>query len=176
MKIVKTVLIALALLAVALVAVGVFLPSTYEVRRTVEIAAPMPRIYALVAEPRKWSGWSVWHRRDPAMEIAYAGPASGAGAKWSWKSKTEGTGAMEFTRAEQDRLIEYALSFPEFSTVSQGTLLIEPVGAGSKVTWTMRGDIGANPIKHYLAAAMDRMVGPDFEAGLANLKALAEKA
>ena len=175
MKIVKNTLLALVLLVVAAIAVGVFLPSTFEVRRAVQIAAPAPRVYALVAEPRKWTAWGVWSRRDPAMEVAFAGPASGAGAKWSWKSKTEGTGVMEFIRAEPDRLVEYALTFPEFGMTSHGALLLEPVGEGTQVTWTSRGDVGPNPVKHYVAAFMDRMVGPDFEAGLANLKALAEK-
>ena len=175
MKIVKNVVLGVVLLAVALVAIGAFLPSTFEVRRTREIAAPMPKVYALVAEPRRWIEWIVWTRRDPAMQIAYSGPASGAGAKWSWKSKTEGVGAMEFTRAEQDRLVEYALSFPEFGMTSAGALLLEPAANGTRVTWTSKGDVGPNPVKHYIAALMDRMVGPDFEAGLANLKALAEK-
>jgi len=175
MKIVKNVLLAAGLLLVAVIAVGVFLPSNFEVRRAVEIAAPVPRVYALVAEPRKWTEWSVWNRRDPAMQIAYAGPAAGTGARWSWKSKSEGSGAMEFTHAEPDRLVEYALSFPEFGMASRGALVLEPAAVGTKVTWTNHGDVGPNPIKHYLAAFMDRMVGPDFEAGLANLKALAEK-
>jgi uncharacterized protein YndB with AHSA1/START domain len=175
MKLVRTILLAVGLLAVALVALGAFLPSAYEVRRSIEVAAPMQRVYALVAEPRKWSEWSVWNRRDPAMEIAYAGPPAGAGARWSWKSRTEGTGAMEFTRTEQDRLVEYALSFPEFGMRSTGTLLLEPTTAGTKVTWTNQGDVGRNPIKRYLAVVMDRLVGPDFEGGLANLKTLAEK-
>jgi hypothetical protein len=58
---------------------------------------------------------------------------------------------------------------------SKGAITLEPAGGGTRVTWTNTGDTGGNPLKHYLAASMDRMVGPDFEQGLANLKALAEK-
>jgi len=58
---------------------------------------------------------------------------------------------------------------------SEGDLLLAPAGSGTRVTWTNRGDVGRNPLKRYLAMAMDRMVGPDFEAGLANLKRVAER-
>jgi hypothetical protein len=97
------------------------------------------------------------------------------GAKWSWVSKTEGTGTMEFTRVEPDRVVEYGLNFPEYNMRSAGALRLEPSGNATRVTWTNKGDVGGNPLKHYLAVMMDRMVGPDFEGGLANLKALAEK-
>ena len=57
---------------------------------------------------------------------------------------------------------------------STGALTMEPDGPATRITWAMSGDVGGNPLKHYLALVMDRMVGPDFEAGLANLKTLAE--
>jgi carbon monoxide dehydrogenase subunit G len=82
---------------------------------------------------------------------------------------------MELTRVEPGRRVEYSLFLPDFNMRSGGALTLEPAGSGTVVTWTQKGDVGGNPLKHYLAAAMDRMVGPDFEQGLANLKALAEK-
>jgi hypothetical protein len=59
--------------------------------------------------------------------------------------------------------------------ISTGSLVLEPARGGTDVTWIHGGDTGSNPLKHYLAVSMDRMVGPDFEQGLANLKAVAEK-
>jgi uncharacterized protein YndB with AHSA1/START domain len=138
------------------------------------ISATPNKVYNLVVEPKQWTKWSVWTQRDPAMKITYSGPPFGMGARWSWVSKSEGTGSMEFTRVEPDRAVEYALSFPDFGMRSNGALRLEPSGNGTKITWTNSGDVGGNPLKHYLAAMMDRMVGPDFEAGLANLKKLAE--
>jgi carbon monoxide dehydrogenase subunit G len=82
---------------------------------------------------------------------------------------------MEFTRVEPDRTVEYALTLADFNMKSTGALRLEPNGNATRVTWSNTGDVGGNPLKHYLAAAMDRLAGPDFEAGLANLKALAEK-
>ena len=154
---------------------GLFIPSAFSVQRSAVINAPPKKIYDLVVEPRQWTKWSVWTQRDPDMKITYSGPPFGMGARWSWVSKSEGTGSMEFTRVEPDRAVEYALSFPDFGMRSSGALRLEPSGNATKITWTNSGDVGGNPLKHYLAAMMDRMVGPDFEAGLANLKALAEK-
>lgn len=175
MKILQWTLAIVGALALALVAVGFFLPSTYEVRRSVEVRAEAAKVYDLVADPRVWGKWSVWQKRDPKMELAFSGPAFGQGAKWSWKSATEGSGQMEFTRVEPNRLIEYSLYFPEMGTRSSGVFTFEAAGGGTRVTWTNAGDMGGNPLKHYLAVGMDRLVGPDFEAGLAGLKALAER-
>jgi uncharacterized protein YndB with AHSA1/START domain len=155
--------------------VGFLMPSKYNVTRAVTIDAPPEKVYSFLASPRDWTRWSVWNQRDPAMKIVYSGPPSGQGAKWAWESKSEGTGSMEFTAAEPNKRIEYVLLFPEFDMRSRGALTLLPEGKGTQVTWTTAGDVGANPFMHYFAALMDRMVGPDFEAGLANLKALAEK-
>lgn len=174
MKILQWTLAIVGALALVLVGVGFFLPSTFEVRRSIEVRAPADKVYDLVADPRRWSRWSVWQKRDPKMELTFSGPAFGQGAKWAWKSASEGSGQMEFTKVEPNRRIEYSLFFPDFGTRSAGYFAFEPAGAGTRVTWTNAGDMGGNPLKHYLAVAMDRLVGPDFEAGLAGLKSVAE--
>ena len=175
MRIVKGILVGVAALVCVILIVGVLLPSKYQVTRTTVIGAPAERIYALIASPREWTKWSVWNRRDPGMKITYSGPETGKGAKWAWESKSEGTGSMEFTAAEPGKRIEYALAFPDFGTRSSGAMTLLPEGSGTRVTWTNVGDVGGNPLMRYFAAFMDRLVGPDFEGGLANLKALAEK-
>ena len=175
MRIVKGILVGVAGLVCVILIVGVLLPSKYQVSRTTLVNAPADRVYALVASPREWTKWSVWNQRDPAMKIAYSGPPSGQGAKWAWESKSEGTGSMEFTAAEPRKRIEYVLSFPDVGMRSSGAMTLIPEGAGTRVTWAMAGDVGGNPLMRYFAALMDRMVGPDLEGGLANLKALAEK-
>lgn len=174
MKILQWTLAFIGMVALAALAVGFFLPATFEVTRSVVIDAPEARIYDDIVDPRVWKKWSVWTRRDPQMDITYAGPPFGQGAKWSWKSKSEGSGNMEFTRVEPNKRVEYALFFPDYNMRSAGEFRLEPDGKAVRVTWTNRGDVGSNPLKHYLAVSMDRIVGPDFEAGLANLKTLAE--
>ena len=100
-------------------------------------------MYALVASPREWNRWAVWHQRDPGMKIDYSGPASGAGASWSWQSASEGAGRMNFTSAEPPRRLAYELHFTDFGTTSKGEFRIDPTPGGSRVTWTMNGDSGA---------------------------------
>lgn len=168
--------IALALLVVAgvLVAVGLLLPSGFKVQRAVDFAAAPERIYPLIADPREWKRWSVWNRRDPAMTMEYTGAPIGTGARWAWKSASEGNGEMEFTRAVPNARVEYTLSFPDMGMRSTGQLRLEPQGNGTRVTWTNEGDMGGNPVNRYFGLFMDRLVGPDFEDGLKNLKALVE--
>src|SRR5690606_5691480 len=125
--------------------------------------------------PRQWAHWSAWSRRDPRMDVRYGGPAFGQGARWSWKSATEGSGSMELTRVERNRSVEYVLDNRDFKMKSGGVFMLDESPAGTRVTWTNAGDVGRNPLKHYLAWQMDRLVGPDFEQGLGNLKALAER-
>jgi len=175
MKILQWTLAAIGAIALVIVGVGFFLPAAFLVQRSIVINAPADRLYDYIVEPKEWSRWSVWTKRDPKMDITYSGPPFGQGARWSWKSATEGSGSMEFTRVEPNRRVEYSLVFADFGMRSTGEFRIEPGPAGTRVTWTNAGDVGTNPLKHYLAAAMDHLVGPDFQAGLQNLKALAEK-
>lgn len=175
MKFIKWALGGLLALVALLAVGGMFLPGTFKVTRSVVVGAAADKVYPLIAEPRRWKDWSVWNRRDPGMTITYAGPESGVGAMWEWKSKSEGDGRMTFTAAEPGRRAAFDLFFPDFGTTSRGELLLTPEGSGTRITWTMNGDMGKNPLFHWMALMMDGMVGKDFEAGLANLKTLAEK-
>ncbi len=175
MKILKRLLIAIGLLIAVLVAIAFVLPNQFNVARSATINAPAEKIYPLIATSRQWENWAVWKQRDPNMKIEYAGPESGIGAKWSWESKSEGSGEMEFTSAEPNKLLGYSLVFKDFNTTSTGTLSLEPDGGGTKITWSFVGEAGNDPMMRYMGLMMDGIIGNDFEAGLANLKALAER-
>ncbi len=175
MKALKIVLIAVVALLAVCLAGGLMLSPKFTVSRTVTINAAPDKIYALIADPRAWKGWSVWTQRDPAMSIEYSGPPAGAGAVWAWKSKSQGDGRMTFTSAEPPKRLGYELFFPDFGTTSTGDFRLDANGGATQLTWAMNGDMGANPIYRWMGLFMDKMVGPDFDAGLANLKALAEK-
>jgi uncharacterized protein YndB with AHSA1/START domain len=174
-KLLKWTVIVLVALTMLLFAGGYALSPEFKAMRSTMVNAPADKVYALIADPREWKRWSVWNQRDPAMAIAYSGPPSGTGAAWEWKSTTEGDGKMSFTAAEPGRRLAYDLYFPDFGTTSSGALELAADGRGTKVTWIMNGNMGNNPLFRWFALFGDRMVGPDFEAGLANLKALAEK-
>ena len=162
--------------ALLVVGAGFFLPTSFAVERSVIVDAPADRVFNLVVDPREWKRWTVWNRRDPDMEITYNGPPFGQGARWAWKSRTEGEGSMTFTRVVPNERVGYELFFPELNMKSEGELILEPASqSATRLTWTNRGDVGRNPLQRYLAVSMDRLVGPDFEGGLANLKQLAER-
>ena len=175
MNLIKRILFGLLILIAALVAISFLLPSQFNVARSVTINASPEKIYPLIANTREWKNWTAWNRRDPNMKIDYAGPESGLGAKWSWESKTEGSGEMEFTQAEPNKLLGYRLTFKDFNSTSTGTLKLEPERAATKVTWSFVGEAGNNPMMRYMGLMMDGMIGKDFDAGLANLKVLAEQ-
>lgn len=162
-------------LVAALALGGLLLSSEFRVERSVQIKAPPDRVYALLADPRRWKEWSVWNQRDPAMLIRYEGPPSGSGAVWAWTSATEGDGRMTFTTAEPGRRLGYELYFPDFGTTSVGDFTLTPQGEFTTVRWLMNGNMGTNPLFRWLALFADGMVGADFEAGLGALKSLAEK-
>jgi hypothetical protein len=82
---------------------------------------------------------------------------------------------MTFTAAEPERRLAYDLFFPDYGTTSQGDLRFAPEGGATRVSWTMNGDMGRNPLFRWFALFADRMVGKDFDTGLANLKTLAEQ-
>jgi uncharacterized protein YndB with AHSA1/START domain len=173
MRIVWRVIAGLVGIVVLLAAIGFVLPARFKVQRSVEIAAPADKVYPLIAAPAEWKRWSIWNQRDPKMTIEYGGPTAGAGARWSWRSQSEGNGAMEFTEAVPNERIGYLLSFPDMGMQSRGVLMLAPAASGVRVTWTNEGEMVANPVNRWFGLFMDRLVGPDFDAGLANLKKLA---
>jgi uncharacterized protein YndB with AHSA1/START domain len=175
MRIIKNIVLAVILLVVVLVAIAFALPRKYEVVRSIDIAASADKVFEQINDPRNWAKWTVWNQRDPAMKMDYSGAPSGAGAKWVWQSKSEGTGEMEFTRSEAPKLLAYKLYFPDFDSRSAGQLVLEPAGNSTRLTWSNGGDLGNNPVMRWMGLAMDKMIGSDFDAGLKNLKALVEK-
>ncbi len=175
MKALKWIVGIVLALALLLFAGGALLSPKFTVTRSAVVNASADKVYALIEDPRRWKEWTVWNQRDPAMQITYSGPPSGQGAGWAWKSKSEGDGKMTFTAAEPGRKLVYDLFFPDFGTTSSGELRLAPQGSGTQVTWVMNGDMGSNPLFRWMTLMTDSMVGKDFDAGLANLKRVAEK-
>ncbi|MDF3030646.1 MAG: hypothetical protein K0R03_1204 [Moraxellaceae bacterium] len=174
MKLLVRLLLGFSAFLLLLVLSAFLLPDGYQVERRILVQAPPERVFSLLDDPREWRRWSSWNRRDPAMAINYSGPARGAGAKWEWKSASQGEGQMRFVRVEQDRLLEYVLHFPQFDSSPTGAFRLTPVPGGTEVSWSMRDTAGYNPISRWMGLFMDGMIGRDFEDGLATLKAVAE--
>jgi len=174
MKIVKWILGIVGFLVAVFLIGAVMITPTYKVERSTVINAPAPKVYGLISDPKAWVRWTVWNQREPYMKMAFTGAPAGQGAKWEWEGK-DGKGNMEFTAAVYDKSITYRLGFVEMNMVSTGALTLSPQGNATRISWTNEGDVGKNPMMRWFVPFMDKMMGPDFEGGLANLKALAEK-
>lgn len=175
MKLALRILKYLVGIVVVLLAAGFLLPANYSAQRSMTINAPAEKVFPLVANQKEWKRWSIWNQRDPAMQMTYAGPEAAVGSKWNWKSKSEGNGGMEWSAVEANKRVGFILTMEDM-TPATGDLTFAPDGAGTKVTWVMNGNAGMNPVFRWFGLFMDKMVGPDFEAGLKNLKKLAEAA
>jgi uncharacterized protein YndB with AHSA1/START domain len=176
MRFLKILLFIVFVLGAILFGGGLLLSPSFTIVRSVDIQAPATAVYPLIADPRRWNDWSVWNLRDRAMQVSYSGQSTGAGAGWAWRSESQGNGRMAFTAAEPPGKLEYELHFDDVERPSTGAFLLESAAAGAtRVTWVMSGSMGTNPLMRWFALGIGPLIGRDFEAGLANLKTLAEK-
>ena len=151
--------------------------SSFEVSRTTTISASQETVHALLEDFRRWTTWSPWEDMDPAIQRTYSGATSGVGARYAWKGNRKvGEGSMEITGSAPDA-VDIALSFKRpFPADNRVRFGLAPSGAGTEVTWSMTGEQKGLMAVLGKVMPMDRMVGKDFERGLARLKAVAEKA
>lgn len=174
MKILLRILGGLAGLVLLLVIVAYLLPRTYRIERSILIQAKAETVFPLFADLRRWQEWGAWQERDPGMKATFGEKSTGVGASYAWESKTEGNGRMTITAHEPLRRITYRLEFPDMGTASEGSMVLSAEGGGVKVVWADTGDLGLNPIFRWFGLFLDRLIGRDFEAGLAKLKRVAE--
>ncbi|HEY4799037.1 MAG TPA: SRPBCC family protein [Bacteroidia bacterium] len=174
MKIIKGILITIVILAILVAGIGFLMPRKVNVERSLTMKAPAEIIHAQVNNLKTWTKWSPWQKLDPNMKTEYNSIAEGTGAssKWVSENKNVGSGDMTITSSTPDSIV-IAINFMEHGT-SIGKFAFSKSESGTKVTWSMQSDMGMNPIGRIFGMFMDKMVGPDFETGLANLKLLTE--
>jgi effector-binding domain-containing protein/uncharacterized protein YndB with AHSA1/START domain len=170
----KIVLVVVAL-CVLLAGIGMVLPRQVHVERQIVIDAPRATVFALVDGYKQFNKWSPWAGVDPNAKYQVEGPEFGVGAKQSWVGdpKTVGSGSQEVVEVEPVARVKSRLEFEGHPPCDVQFLLV-PEGSGTHVTWTFDSDMGAGPVGRYFGLMMDRMIGPDYEKGLANLKTFAE--
>jgi hypothetical protein len=162
-------------LALAFIIVGLLLPRRYHVERSVTINAPPARIFPFVNRLPDWQKWTPWTvERYPDMKVKYSGPEEGVGAHYEWDGASTGHGELKLTASDPMTGVTYDMAFEHGAMPCTGGLKFAPEGTTTKVTWFMDGDLGWNPINRYCGLVFDGLMGPDFVAGLANLKARAE--
>jgi hypothetical protein len=172
---IKKILAALAAIVAMLVVVVAMQPSSFAVERSTAIAAPADVVYDHIESLRAMDVWSPWAKMDPQMKIVYDGPDVGVGARSSWEGPRMGTGRLRITAVKPDREVELELGMLKPVEATNRVLFtLAPVDAATRVTWRMEGQNGFVGKAFSLLMNPDRMVGGEFEKGLASLKAVAE--
>lgn len=174
MRWLRWVLGALVGLVAAVVAVGFLLPDRVHVERSIRIDRPAPQIYAVIDGYARFNEWSPWFALDPDAEYVHEGPARGIGARlrWAGDPNTAGAGVQEIVAVQPNRSVTSTLDFGEQSAVATFTLI--PEGAGTQVVWGFDTNFEGDLVGRWVGLFMDRLIGPDYATGLANLKRVVE--
>jgi uncharacterized protein YndB with AHSA1/START domain len=174
--------LAVIAVVVAVIVAGILIyattkPDSFTVKRTASIKAPPDRIFALINDLHGWAAWSPYEKKDPGMKRTFSGANQGKGAIYEWDgNKNVGAGRMEIIEATAPRQIVIKLDFLKpFEGHNTAEFTINPQGDNTTVTWAMYGPSSFIFKVMGMFMNMDKMIGDDFAAGLANLKAVAEK-
>ncbi len=173
----KTVSIIIVVAIAAVLLFAATRPDTFQVQRTAAIQAPPEKIFPLINDFSRWNAWSPWEKKDPGMKRTFGTVTAGKGAVYAWDgNKNVGQGSMEITESAAPSRVAIELKFVKpFEASNDVEFILLPKGGLTQVTWTMRGRVGYFEKLIHLFFNIDRMVGGDFEAGLASLKTIAEK-
>ena len=174
---IKTIGIVVVILIAAVLIFAATKPDSFSVQRATSIKAAPEKIFALLDDFHNWGVWSPWEKMDPSMKRTFNGPANGKGSVYAWEGNSKvGQGRMEITDALPPSQVTIKLDFIKpFEGHNVAEFVLEPKGDSTNVTWTMRGPSPYIAKLMSVFFSMDSMIGKDFEAGLANLKAAAEK-
>ena len=171
----------IALVIVALIA-GVLIfaatkPDGFSVQRSATIKAPPEKIFAVLNDFHRWTEWSPWEKLDPAMKRTLGGAANGKGASYAWEGNSKaGAGRMEIIESVPASKVGIQLDFIKpFEGHNIAEFTLTPQGDATQVNWRMHGPAPFVSKLMQVFVSMDTMIGKDFEEGLANLKAVAER-
>jgi Polyketide cyclase / dehydrase and lipid transport len=183
----EIVIIAVVVLIAAVLFFAATKPDALHVERATSISAAPDKIFPLINDFKHWGAWSPYERKDPAMKRAFSGEASGKGSVYEWDGNSQvGKGRIEIIDASAPSRVSIKLdmfkpmeghNIVDFTLEPRGgtTQLGNTQASDTHVTWAMRGPCSYMGKLMGLVCDMDKMIGKDFEAGLANLKTLAEK-
>lgn len=147
--------------------------STYTVERQSHIDAPPTAVYERLVDFHRWETWSPWADIDPGMDTTYSGPDSGVGAVYEWSGNRKvGQGRMEIVEVQPDQQVVIDLRFDRpFKSQNVTRFVLSPAREGTDVTWTMEAPQTLMTKVMGLFMSMDKMIGKDFDKGLAQLRA-----
>jgi uncharacterized protein YndB with AHSA1/START domain len=174
---VTKILAVLAVVVILLVGFAAMQPDSFRVDRAVDVKAPPEKVFPLINDFHNWPKWSPWEKMDPDMVRVLSGAEKGQGAVYSWKgNKKVGSGRMDILESSAPARVLIQLDFIEpFSARNTVEFTLTPVDGGTHVNWAMYGPSNLVSKMISLFCSMDKMIGKDFEAGLAAMAAAAEK-
>jgi len=174
---IKTIVIILLVLVAGVLIFAATKPDSFNVQRAITIKASPDKVFPLINDFHQWAGWSPWEKLDPEMKRTHGGAASGQGATYAWEGNSKvGAGRMEILESAAPSKIVIKLDFIKpFEGHNTAEYTLVPKGEATEVTWAMRGPAPFVSKLMQVFVSMDSMIGKDFETGLANMKALAEK-
>ena len=174
---IKKIAIAIVVLIAAVLIFAATKPDTFRVERSASIKAPPEKIFAILNDFKRWDAWSPWEKKDPAMQRTFGAVTSGKGATYAWDgNKDVGQGSMTIAESVPSSRLALRLDFLKpFEAHNNVEFTLQPKGEETTVAWALYGPMPFVSKIISVFCSMDSMVGKDFEAGLASLKALAEK-
>lgn len=172
----KKIALGIVVVVIGILGLAATKPNTFTVQRMATIKAPPERILPLISDFHNWPAWSPWEKLDPNMARTYSGAAAGKGAIYTWKGNSDvGEGRMEITEVAEPGKVAIKLDFiTPFESSNVTEFVLTPQGENTSVTWTMSGPMPFISKIMSVFGSMDGMIGPDFEKGLAQMKAKAE--
>ena len=172
------ILAAIAVIVIVAVVVVATRPPEFRIVRTTRISAPPPAVFAQVNDFHKWGAWNPWATLDPAMKQGYEGAPAGAGAVYTWAGNSQvGAGRMTMMESRPSELIRIKMEFLKpLAGTSTAEFAFTPDGNQTAVTWSMEGRNNLLAKAIHLVMNMDKMIGGQFDKGLAQLKSVAEAA
>ncbi len=173
----KTILIVVAVAILVLLAYAATRPGDFRVERQTSIKAAPDKIFPYINDFHQWAAWSPWEKLDPSMKRTFSGPASGKGTVYGWEGTGKvGAGRMEILDAPAPGKVVIKLDFIKpFEGHNTTEFTLQAQGDATQVTWLMFGPAPFISKLMGIFFNMDKMIGGDFETGLANLKTAAEK-
>ena len=176
-EIIAIIAVVLAIVSAIVLILAATKPNTFSVRRATTVKAPPERIFALIKDFHQWGSWSPYETKDPAMKRSFSGAADGEGAVYGWEgNKNVGSGRMEILDTSEPSKIVIKLDFfAPFEGHNTAEFTMLPQGDATNLTWLMHGPASFMSKVMQVFINLDKMIGKDFEIGLANLKRLTEK-
>ncbi|MFT3934801.1 MAG: SRPBCC family protein [Chitinophagaceae bacterium] len=177
MRILKKVLSWLLILILLVAVIGLFLPRKVHIERSATVNASPTAVYNLVNDLKTYDKWMPWNKLDAKWKVEYGPQTTGTGAWYKWEStnKNVGKGQLTIDESVPGNKVVTRLNFEGFDTPAMGGYIMKPDGGKTNLTWYMDTDMGANPFSHWMGLFMGKLMGPQFDKGLADIAAMADR-